>query len=38
MNATTITTGKVRLSYCHLFTPVKAPGSDQEKYSVPVME
>lgn len=37
MNATTITTGKVRLSYCHLFTPVKAPGSDQEKYSVSVI-
>lgn len=37
MNATTITTGKVRLSYCHFFTPVTAPGSDQAKYSVSVI-
>lgn len=37
MNATTITTGKIRLSYCHLFAPVKAPGSDTEKYSVSVL-
>lgn len=37
MNATTISTKKVRLSYCHLFTPVKAPGSDVEKYSVSVI-
>lgn len=37
MNATTITTGKIRLSYCHLFTPDKAPGSDTEKYSVSVI-
>lgn len=37
MNATTITTGKVRLSYCHLFTPAKALGSDAEKYSVSVI-
>lgn len=37
MNATTITTGKIRLSYCHLFTPAKAPGSDTEKYSVSVI-
>ena len=37
MNATTITTGKVRLSFCHLFTPAKAPGSDKEKYSLSVI-
>lgn len=37
MNANTITTGKVRLSYVHLATPVKAPGSDTEKYSVSII-
>lgn len=37
MNATTITTGKVRFSYCHFFTPVAAQGSDQAKYSVSVI-
>lgn len=37
MNATTITTGKVRFSYCHLTTPAKAPGSDKEKYSLSVI-
>jgi len=37
MNATTITTGKVRLSYAHLFEPVAAPGSDRAKYSVSVI-
>ena len=37
MNATTITTKKVRLSYCHLFTAVTAPGSDTPKYSVSVI-
>lgn len=37
MNVNTITTGKVRLSYCHLFTPVAAPGQTTEKYSVSVI-
>lgn len=37
MNETTITTGKVRLSYAHLFTPTTAPGSDVAKYSVSVI-
>lgn len=37
MNPTTITTGRVRFSYCHIFTPTKAPGSDQEKYSLSVI-
>jgi len=37
MNETTITTGKVLLSYAHLFTPTKAPGSDIAKYSVSVI-
>lgn len=32
--STQITTGKVRFSYCNLFTPKAAQGSDQEKYSV----
>jgi len=37
MNETTVTTGKVRLSYAHLFTPTTAPGSDIAKYSVSVI-
>lgn len=37
MNATTITTGKVRLSYVNIFAPTKAPGSDVEKYSLSVI-
>lgn len=37
MNATTITTGRVRLSYCHLFTPAPSLNSDIEKYSVSVI-
>lgn len=37
MNETTITTGKVRLSYAHLFVPTTAPGSDVAKYSVSVI-
>lgn len=37
MNATTITTGKVRLSYVHLFVPVTAPGATEAKYSVSVI-
>lgn len=37
MNATTITTGKVRLSYCHLNAPVRDPGSDKEKYSASII-
>jgi len=37
MNDTTITTGKVRLSYAHLFTPTTAPGSDKAKYSVSII-
>ena len=36
MNATTITTGKVRLSYCHLFTPASINGAEP-KYSVSVI-
>lgn len=36
-NPTTVTTKKVRLSYAHLFTPVKAEGSDIAKYSVSVL-
>ena len=36
-NPTTITTKKVRLSYAHLFTPEKAPGSDTAKFSVSVI-
>lgn len=32
-----VTTGKVRLSYVHLFAPTKAPGSEVEKYSVSVI-
>lgn len=35
--ATTITTGKVRLSYVKLFTPATAPGSDTAKYSVSLL-
>ena len=35
--ATTITTGKVRLSYVKVFTPSAAPGSDKLKYSVSVL-
>lgn len=35
--STNITTGKVRLSYAHLFTPVAAPGSDKPKYSTAVL-
>ena len=35
--STTITTGKVRLSYAKLFTPSAAPGSDKLKYSVSVL-
>lgn len=37
MNETTVTTGKVRLSYAQLFTPKAAPGSTKEKYSVSVI-
>lgn len=36
-NNTTITTGKVRFSYCHLNAPVKALGSDREKYGMSVI-
>lgn len=32
-----LVTGKVRLSFAHLFTPVAAMGSDKEKYSVSVI-
>lgn len=32
-----LVTGKVRLSFAHLFTPVSAMGSDKEKYSVSVI-
>lgn len=35
--STTITTGKVRLSYVKVFTPAAAPGSDTLKYSVSVL-
>lgn len=35
--STTITTGKVRLSYAKLFVPAAAPGSDKLKYSVSVI-
>lgn len=35
--STTITTGKVRLSYAKLFTPSAAPGSDKLKYSVSIL-
>lgn len=35
--ATTITTGKVRFSYAHVFTPKAAPGSDTAKYSVSIL-
>jgi hypothetical protein len=34
---TKLVTGKVRLSFAHLFTPVAAMGSDKEKYSVSVI-
>lgn len=35
--STTVTTGKVRLSYVKLFVPATAPGSDKAKYSVSVI-
>lgn len=35
--STQITTGKVRFSYAHLFTPKTAPGSDTPKYSLSVI-
>ena len=35
--STTITTGKVRLSYAKLFVPSAAPGSDKLKYSVSIL-
>lgn len=37
MNATTITTGKVRFSYANLFEPKAAPGSEEKKYSLSVI-
>ena len=37
MDARTITTGKVRLSFANLFTPKAALGSDVEKYSVSIV-
>lgn len=37
MNNTTVTTGKVRLSYAHLFEPTLAPGATVPKYSVSVI-
>jgi len=36
-NATQITTGKVRFSFCNLFAPKAAQGSDQAKYSVTLL-
>lgn len=33
----TVTTGKVRFSYAHIFTPTKSLGSDVEKYSLSVI-
>ena len=35
--ATQITTGKVRFSYCNLFTPRAARAGAQEKYSVTLL-
>lgn len=35
--STNVTTGKVRLSYAHLFEPTTAPGSTTPKYSVSVL-
>lgn len=35
--STTVTTGKVRLSYAKLFQPSAAPGSDKLKYSLSVI-
>jgi len=37
MNANTITTGEVRLSYINVFTPQTRPGSTDAKYSVTVL-
>lgn len=37
MDDRTITTGKVRLSYAHLFVPAAAPGGDDKYYSVSVI-
>ena len=36
-NPQTVTTGKVRLSYVHIFTPQTAPNSDKAKYSCSVI-
>jgi hypothetical protein len=36
-NATQITTGKVRFSYCNLFTPRAVQADAQEKYSVTLL-
>lgn len=36
-NTTQVTTGKIRLSFAHLFEPTKAPGSDTAKYSTSVL-
>ncbi len=36
-NATQITTGKVRFSYCNLFTPRAVQEGSQEKYSVTLL-
>ncbi len=35
--ATTVTTGKVRLSYAHLFKPYAAMQGQEEKYSVTIL-
>ena len=35
--ATNVTTGKVRLSYAHLFKPYAAMQGQEEKYSVTVL-
>ena len=37
MSATQLTTGKVRFSYCNLFTPRANSEGGQEKYSVTLL-